>query len=229
METQIVHNITEQQRIGENSGSFQAATIIYMKISARIGDNNGLEFYEHEDSGTAIIDGTEGFASIDEFIKNLVANSINPADIGPLPDPKPDPTMPNSENPLDFHVPENCFIVFELDRDMNMTFRPKLDGISTDSKTTDMQYFNLWHLDENEKSKGTGIDPHGQTSDRGPCRFAYFSAVARPDSPDQKRRYDYLNLYVRLNYEDGTFLDMILDPDVQNPGGPHNLLDPPLI
>lgn len=231
MPFELFHNMSTQYRIGNTLPNTWNGTksIIYIRICAEVVNGN-LEFYQDSRSGTATI-GVNGIDSIVDFMNKLM-NGTTPA-LGPLPTPNPDSNI--GQGPLDFRVSENCYIVFELDRDSNMWFRPKLDGISTDLDSDLYNlYFELYHCDGRGEYPGVGIiDTKNPATRPDKCRYAYFAAIARdpgapPDRATGNRTYDSLNLYVRVGYRDPDpvyklprFLDFVLDPDIQNPGGPH--------
>jgi hypothetical protein len=195
---------------------WSALEILYLKITPSLSLDR-LLFSIHQQSGRV-----SGF-TIDEFM-NLLANSKCPA-LRKLAKPMqyPDPTP--KVGPLDIKIERNCYVVFELDRRCDWEFRPALDGLSTTQAASEgYQYFSLFHCnDQGFPYEGIGLDPVPEPNRRASqkCRFAYFSAYARGE--DEKPTDDGLNIYIQNNQEDGSNMVIILDPDVQNPGGPHTL------
>ena len=119
-----------------------------------------------------------------------------------------------TESPLDINISDNCWIIFELDRNINWQFSRDSPHCLTTKLNKYSNYFNLRHVTkENIFNGGT---PPGEN-----CNFIYF-AVGKKDS-EFKNFNDAFNLHVEFLQKryDGTpqRLKLLIDPEVRNPGG----------
>ncbi len=101
---------------------------------------------------------------------------------------------------LDIGIPKNCYVLFELDVPWNWDFR-LADCITTKLDQGD-RYFTLRLY-------------NGPTQPRR--RVAYFGAQLREGDYGP---HDEFNIHLSLSKKDHKPLDIVIDPDIRNPGNP---------
>jgi hypothetical protein len=205
-------DVDNQYRIPPDVPDWDVKEIIYLNASPTM-TADGLSFVWMRNSGVISLNRTMTY---DEFLKRLLANDLPP--LHSLHEHRK--KKPGS---LDFRIERNAYVFVELARHVNWEFRKDWDGLSTNHRRG--LYTQLVHFDAyGNPYKGEGIrpadNPHPPSQRRHPCNIAAFAAKARPDKEPWPS--DSLNIYVQLNeprQPEGGML-VILDPDVENPGGP---------
>ena len=201
----IVSQYPIQQGSSNNGQTPQQ--ILYLNISIKMSKKN-LEFFINP-AGPHPSGPYSG--DIGDFIDGLFESTHR----------QPLSTFPGG--PLDFQITMPSYVVIELDRAFNWSFREDTDAVTLDDAYLG-EYYNLNHvISPTNIVPGPGLPVGAPYPAPHPgCNIAYFSAI----SPSF-RQLDSMNLYATLvqvfqsspgNAVTGS-LDIILDPDIQNTGG----------
>ncbi len=192
--------------------NWNPTSILYLKIDFMVS-SSGLSIYYHPNSGFYGVGG-----GVRNFTDSLLTNaSMSP---NPLPQPGSQPLdrPPFNSKSLAYSIEYDYYVVIEISR-ANWQFKFDGDAVTVDATSDDI-YWDLYHLnDAGVYIPGDAITAGGSTGSSGDAkrRIAYFSAKALPKNAGHLH---HMNLYVRLTQDDGSAMDLIIDPDVQNTG--HN-------
>jgi hypothetical protein len=188
--------------------TWSQSQIIYKKLTFSI-TTDGLQLFHHTDSYAQT--GTN--LDINQFVQNIFSYNFQRNTSPPTP---LNFSINGSKNPGS--VPLPGYMVFELDRNANWFFRCDAAAVTTgdaNNVAATPEYFNLWHMPNS--GDPAQINPVDITKDY--CNIAYFSFVS-PSKSGALKNSDPFNLYATLRQTDGSLLDITIDPDITNTGGP---------
>ncbi|HWD27965.1 MAG TPA: hypothetical protein VG387_12420 [Rhizomicrobium sp.] len=201
--------------------------VLYLKLDYTI-TSGGLKFFLNADSGDYNISSTDigSFAQARALGQPLPPKTHALDGVTyPLPG---DGTIPTGTQ-LGLDVKNRCagYILYELCPKGNWEFCRDTDALTTSDDPANGDYVDLHQVDDNGvsyqfNSPGKAVDPPEQGPTR--CRVAYISCKCPSTNGDPdaagKGKPDSFNLYIRLTQTDGSALNLIIDPDVQNTGTP---------
>ena len=199
--------------VGANApAAWSMSQIIYKKITFST-TTDGLQIFYHTDSysvsGNAIPD-------ITTFVNNILSYNYTKG--------------LSKASPLNFSIygsgsPNSTarpgYMVFELNRRANWYFRGDYSAVTTgdpnNGNSANPEYFNLMHV----PNSGAAAQTAPVNAIYG-CNIVYFSFISPSanGSITPKATPDPFNLYATVQQADGSLLDITLDPDITNTGGP---------
>jgi hypothetical protein len=180
---------------------WSAEKILYLRIFFAIDQDGNLTLQYGRKSGTFPI-GT----GINYFISQVLAGAAG----------SPAEPLPSGSTPL---IEYPSYVVFHIYKSGNGEFRNDYDAISCDDAKPG-EYFNLIHVrDDGSQVPGPGLDPNGPPAPPSPynCHVGYFCAIS-PSTVGRTGQSDHFNLYVNFPQEDGSLLQLTVDPDIKNTG-----------
>lgn len=205
----------EHVNLPTRTNSWQPVEIVYSKISLAAFDlgasappRSGFRFSATPSSWE--VRSTDVGAFVDELLRGRIpaGREKTPRVIWTNPPP----------GPIDILVENPCYVVIELDPNIDWFFRTGGAGV-TAKQPYDQDNCDLMHV--NGIGDVTADAPNVQG-----CRIVYFSVVHRKSGVDDRQHF---NLHVEFPQAAGyNSIEIIIDPDVPNNGGvfPFDPLDP---
>ena len=149
---------------------------------------------------------------IDQFVESRIKRFPLPTHVQTR---QINPQDTQGDRPINTYVGDFCWVVIELDPEIEWHFEPGHPGITT-KRPYGAANGGLKHV----MPEGTVVDHHGPT-DIG-CKLIYFGVAARGDMEHQEFRCHIVHKNKRLDDPDQ------VDPDIPNDGGrfPFPLITP---